>query len=96
MERGRGTLIEFYVDGSPSGIYEGQWSSGKLNGPGRVIQKGAIYRGSFKEGRFDGHGVYVWAGGKKYVGKYFEGFAAGKGELSWPDGTRYQGHFLRN
>lgn len=39
----------------------------------------------------DGHGVFTWADGRKYVGYYKDDKKEGYGEFTWPDGRCYRG-----
>ena len=40
--------------------------AGLAQGPGKAISN----EGGFKDGKFDGHGIYTWPNGDKYVGEW--------------------------
>ena len=55
---------------------------------------GREYRGDFKNGEFDGHGVHTWPGGKKrYEGEYRGGKKSGYGVFTNENGARYEGNW---
>lgn len=70
---GRDSLMHFYdVDGGLIGVYTGGESKGLLNGEGRYeFANGDVYVGMFRDGKFEGHGVYTWAAsGRVYDGEW--------------------------
>ena len=52
---------------------------------------GTIYKGEFKNNKFDGHGSLIWKNGAHYVGEFKSDFANGKGTMTWPNGDKYIG-----
>jgi len=76
--------------------YSGEYDSdGRMHGEGRVVaSNGDEYVGTFKEGKFHGHGTYTFKhGGGKYVGEFNDGVYHGSGVEIYPDGSRYVGSF---
>ena len=39
----------------------------------------------------EGHGVFTWQDGRKYVGDYRNDKKCGQGTFEWPDGRKYIG-----
>lgn len=54
---------------------------------------GDTYRGSFKNGLFDGDGVYTYANGDRYEGEFQNDMKSGKGTFTFVSGDRYVGEF---
>lgn len=57
------------------------------------FHEGGRYIGSFKEGKMDGHGTYLWVDGERYVGEFKEGRRDGHGTYTWLSGAFYVGEF---
>ncbi|MFV0555539.1 MAG: hypothetical protein ACK5LM_00260 [Lactovum sp.] len=66
-------------------------------GEGEILFKnGDKYSGEFKEGKFDGQGVFVSKEGKwTYTGNFKNGFIEGKGRLQTPDGVIHPVQFKK-
>ena len=59
---------------------------GKKTGHGRFEFEGGYYEGDFKDGKFDGKGVYYFSdSGKIYEGDFKENNMDGTGVMVWPD-----------
>ena len=56
---------------------------------------GGKYKGSYKAGKRDGRGTFIWDDGTKYVGDWENDLMHGYGTLTLPDGSKYQG-FWKN
>jgi hypothetical protein len=41
----------------------------------------------------EGHGVFTWSDGRKYVGEYKNDQKHGHGTFEWPDGRKYIGEW---
>jgi clan AA aspartic protease (TIGR02281 family) len=54
---------------------------------------GEIYRGDYRDGRYNGRGTLQYANGEKYTGEFRDGQREGSGTYTWPDGRRYVGQF---
>lgn len=68
--------------------------NGMAQGPGKAISNnGNVYEGGFKDGKFDGHGIFTWSDGDKYVGEYKDGEYHGHGVWTSPDGRVYDGEW---
>jgi hypothetical protein len=75
---------------------EGEFVDGKQTGPGVRRNPSGRYAGNFKDGLFDGKGVYVGANGMRYDGEWKNGNLEGYGKLTFASGLRYEGHFRAN
>ena len=84
-----------YVNGD---VYEGEVEKNKPHGQGTLTFKtddgdGDVYTGSFKNGKFDGDGKYIWgASGDVYIGKWSNDVRCGIGKLKNSSGT-YDGEW---
>ncbi|MDR2777596.1 MAG: hypothetical protein LBB24_02400, partial [Rickettsiales bacterium] len=89
MENGENTLTsEWYT-------YEGESSSGKPHGVGKVQSKnGSSYDGKFSNGEFNGKGVLTFPDGSSYDGKFCDGeFLSGKIKTTGTDGKPLEKDF---
>jgi hypothetical protein len=75
---------------------EGEFVDGKQTGHGVRQNRTGRYIGNFKDGLFDGQGVYVASDGMRYDGEWKNGNLDGHGTLSFSSGARYEGHFRAN
>ena len=50
-----------------------------------------FYEGEWKNGRYHGNGLLVFADGSSYNGEFLDGVAHGNGEETGADGTTRQG-----
>lgn len=78
--------------------YSGNCPNGTANGHGELqwIVNGALhsqYKGSFRDGRLHGTGVYTYSDGDRYEGEYKDGKKHGRGIYMYSDGGRYEGEF---
>ena len=58
------------------------------------VPDGAIYKGSYKNGLFDGTGELVWSNGDFYRGEFKNGLKHGEGKEVFVSGTIYEGEFV--
>src|SRR3954470_23731585 len=67
---------------------EGEFVEGKQTGHGARQNPAGRYVGNFKDGLFDGHGVYAASSGMRYDGEWKSGNLEGHGRLSFSSGLR--------
>ncbi|AJF97711.1 Morn repeat protein [Pandoravirus inopinatum] len=91
--------IPYTIEGMPA-LYWGDLANGVPQGYGLLVASNATtggavsrYEGDFSHGKYDGHGVCVWASGSKYEGGYIDGKKHGCGTYTWPNGDCYQGGY---
>ena len=71
-----------------------------MNGLGKLVVgnhsefAGDVYTGFFKNGRFEGLGIYLHANGDKYIGSNKNGNRHGKGTYKYKNGSEYIGDYL--
>nr|WP_242055484.1 MULTISPECIES: hypothetical protein [Nostocales] len=70
----------------------------KLSGKGILLFKnGSRYDGKFKNGKYDGCGIYSYlienTSYRYYIGQYVNGNRNGLGRLKWKNGDEYRGNF---
>ena len=75
---------------------EAEFVDGKQTGRGVRHYPNGRYVGNFKDGLFDGQGVYVGSDGMRYDGEWKNGNFDGHGKLSFSSGLRYEGQFRAN
>lgn len=78
-------------------VYEGEWSLGKRNGNGRLVDpEGCVYLGAWKDDEQTGYGSYENpTKGYKYEGEWKQKNYDGKGlETFNKIGARYIGSFI--
>ena len=92
---GAGTLTVFRAE-KPVERNEGQFVEGKQTGHGVRHYLDGHYTGRFKDGLFDGDGVYIASNGMRYDGEWKAGNFDGHGTLSFVSGVRYEGQFRAN
>ena len=78
------------VDGATSGQGVLTWTSVRL---GRAEVE--TYAGERRDGREEGHGVYVGADGSRYEGDWRAGVKNGQGRYTSPEGNVYVGEYCR-
>ena len=67
-----------------------------------IYEDGSEYKGNFKNGKFDGIGIYHWPidpetkTGHSYKGFWLDGKMHGKGEFYHKDGMKMKGAFANN
>lgn len=59
-----------------------------------VFPSGNIYRGEWKDGKFDGPGEMTFPSGNKLTGYFSDSGRKVVGALNWPSGARHVGEFL--
>jgi hypothetical protein len=88
---------EWFVDGSVVLTYEGAFSDGMLQGPGRMVASGGdVYEGDYLDGQRHGRGSYIAASGERYDGQWQGNQRHGAGALTYASGDRYEGEFREN
>jgi len=81
---GKGTL----TNKKNKSKYIGKFKNGQKHGEGTVFLPDDLkLRGKWKNGIFQGFGIYEFANGQKYEGELKDGKYHGKGTLTMPDGT---------
>jgi len=80
---GQGTLT--WSDGSE---LQGEWEN-DLPLHGKLIYRGGVYNGEFKNRQFHGQGVLVKTSGVKLQGEWDMGKLEGWGRLDWPSIDKY-------
>jgi hypothetical protein len=75
---------------------EGEFVDGKQIGHGVRDYPNGRYVGQFKDGLFDGKGLYVASDGMRYDGEWKNDNLEGHGALSFASGLRYEGQFRAN
>ncbi len=55
---------------------------------------GARYEGEFKDGYYNGQGVYMYANGDKFEGEFKDDKCNGQGVLTYANGDKFEGEFL--
>ena len=91
-----GTLTNHRIDAERE--YTGTIVNGKKEGKGTLYFyagkcKGDKYVGNFKNGKFNGWGVYTHANGAKYDGQWVDDKKQGFGIFEWPNGAKYDGQW---
>ena len=76
--------------------WSGACANGKAQGRGVLIWRSLLLQenkttGEMKDGRFDGHVVFVRWNGERYEGEYKDGKRHGRGIYMWPNGDRFEG-----
>jgi|GEM_PF-1538908 len=61
-----------------------------------TLPNGDRYEGQFKEGLFNGWGVYYYHNGDKYEGEFKDDMKHGRGTLIYRNGDRYVGEFAND
>jgi hypothetical protein len=54
---------------------------------------GGKYKGTYKDGKRNGRGTFIWSDGTKYVGQWVDDLMEGYGTLTLPDGAKYVGYW---
>lgn len=94
LPNGYGEQTYFHVDGSQSGVYNGEFKNGTRHGEGTYLwANGTQYRGTWLNGRPNGSGVASYAEGYIYDGNVVEGFREGFGSLIFPSGNKWFGEW---
>ncbi|RVG82173.1 hypothetical protein [Sinorhizobium meliloti] len=91
--------FEWYKDGSPSTIYEGEWRDGLMRGVGhlRDLSTGSSFQGRFIDNEFAyGIGHIFYPGGGEYSGGMEGPKRDGQGYLRSRDGNYYEGFWLND
>ena len=66
------------------------WLAGRLE-----LTNGAVYTGNWKDGKYDGKGLYVWSDGSKYDGDWVSNRAHGSGTFIDTDEQIWIGQFAK-
>lgn len=77
------------------GIYEGDFSHGRLEGSGVLAWNGDKYVGGFVDDRYDGFGISTRRDGSSYQGDFVKGQLHGVGRYTFPSGAVYTGSFAQ-
>jgi uncharacterized protein len=81
-------------EGSPSQKATYMWDN--CVGEERIVGRGIIYSGEFKNGRHHGFGSFTYPNGAKYTGEFESGFWHGKGTLTDANGNVKKGVWKQN
>jgi hypothetical protein len=80
-----------------SASWTGGCVEGNASGSGTFVSRWAEmedrYTGDMRDGKANGHGSAVFAGGNKYEGEWRDGGANGQGALVFASGDRYEGNW---
>ena len=84
----------YYENG---GYYIGEFVNGLRHGKGILYNSEGkiIYKGDFKNDKFDGYGKYIFKNGNVYEGECTKGYLMGKGTLYYKDGSKKSGDFIK-
>eukprot|EP00047_Mylnosiga_fluctuans_P008568 m.259246 g.259246 ORF g.259246 m.259246 type:complete len:725 (-) comp22285_c0_seq1:196-2370(-) len=91
-----------YPDGStyigqiqPANVRHQQSSCLVIHGQGRLSTLGGsqVYKGAFKDGKKEGHGVETMPNGSKYDGEFKADERCGHGRKTWDSGSVHEGHY---
>ena len=85
------------IDGEAK--YEGEWDpvTNERDGQGiQVWKDGAMYEGSFKQGKSHGKGRLIHPDGDVYEGQWKNDNACGKGTYFHVDGAKYEGEWFED
>ena len=84
-----------FGDEETHGKYTGYVKNGKPNGLGVMIfpYGGWKYVGGWKDGRWNGQGIFTTSNGSKYEGEWKNGERHGQGTHTYPDGSKYEGEY---
>jgi len=92
-----GGMLQWFLQGKPSGRYEGEMLNGKASGRGSAVwPTGERYDGQWRDGMPNGRGVYVFADGDRYEGEMRDGHKNGSGAATWMNGDRFEGRWLND
>ena len=74
--------------------YEGSYNNyGLYHGNGKITNNEGTYDGEWKNGFFDGQGVFSWLNGNKYDGQWKNGIFDGQGVYTSANGDKYEGQW---
>ncbi|CAH1780583.1 unnamed protein product [Owenia fusiformis] len=62
----------------------------------KSYKSGASFKGTLKEHKKIGQGVFVWPNGARYEGQFEDNIRTGQGCQLWEDGGKYEGMFLED
>jgi len=79
---------------STGDIYEGNWINDKCNGRGKFTCTIGVYEGEYKDGMFNGKGIYKFNNGEIYEGEYSFNKRTGKGKYTYSSGDIYEGDWV--
>jgi hypothetical protein len=89
-------VLEIFRTGALVERNEGAFVDGRQTGPGVRQNPSGRYAGTFRDGLFDGEGVFAAPDGMRYDGEWKNGNLEGHGKLSFSSGLRYDGQFRAN
>jgi hypothetical protein len=89
-------ILKIFRSGTLVERNDGEFVDGKQTGQGTRRNRSGRYEGAFKDGLFDGQGVYAAASGMRYDGEWKTGNFDGHGKMSFASGLKYEGHFRAN
>jgi hypothetical protein len=77
--------------------YEGSYNNyGLFHGNGKITTSEGTYDGEWKNGFYDGHGIFTWTNGNKYEGQWKDNILNGCGVFTWKNGDKYDGQWKDN
>ncbi len=84
----------FFIDGKPTGDYDGELHEGDPEGFGKYgFPGGSVYEGEWHRGVFCGKGCYRWPDGHFHEGEWRDNLPNGQGTRRWADGAVYEGQW---
>lgn len=75
------------------GIYTGELRYGIPYGKGTLILENSRYIGDFRDGDYNGYGIFISTRGHRYEGDFLGGLPDGQQTVIYPDGSVYVGQF---
>ncbi len=87
-------LINWVIQYSANGRYEGDWVNENANGKGIFYYlSGSKYDGDWLNGKMNGKGIYYYSNGNKYVGSWLSNKRNGEGIFYHSNGDRFVGEW---
>ncbi|OMJ88168.1 hypothetical protein SteCoe_9988 [Stentor coeruleus] len=80
--------IQKYFDGR---VYQGLWENSELYEGKEIFPDNSEYNGTFKNGKREGQGVFIWNNGARYTGSFINDKFHGEGLYVWSDKRIYDG-----
>jgi hypothetical protein len=90
-------VVQWFTNGTPSTMYEGEMKNGLADGHGIAESHGYTTEGDFENGRLVSKNIIIhYSTGGWYKGENRDGFKEGQGEEMMDGGIKYIGHFKQD